>query len=85
MLCLTPIGESLFLVVLLVIGEESRNHSLITLVLARLQGFSILIFSLLLPPTDACLPTVGIVSAAISNKTGFVEWHASRGGWVCYM
>ena len=31
------------------------------------------------------LPTVGIVSAAISNKTGFVEWHASRGGWVCYM
>ena len=28
--------------------------------------------------------TTGIVSIAISNKTGFVEWHASRGGWVCY-
>ena len=29
-------------------------------------------------------PTVGIVSAAISSKTGFVKWHVSRGGWVCY-
>ena len=28
------------------------------------------------------LPTVGIVSAAVSRKTGFAEWHASRGGWV---
>ena len=26
------------------------------------------------------LPTAGIVSAAVSSKTGFVEWHASRGG-----
>ena len=26
------------------------------------------------------LPTVGIISAAISSKTGFAEWHASRGG-----
>ena len=26
------------------------------------------------------LPTVGIVSVAISSKTGFAEWHASRGG-----
>ena len=30
------------------------------------------------------LPTAGIVSAAISSKTGFAEWHASKGGWVCY-
>ena len=30
------------------------------------------------------LPTAGIVSTAISSKTGFVEWHASRGGW-CVM
>ena len=30
------------------------------------------------------LPTAGIVSAAMSNKIGFVKWHASRGGWVCY-
>ena len=30
------------------------------------------------------LPTIGIVSAAVSSKTGFVEWHASRGGWVTY-
>lgn len=26
----------------------------------------------------------GIVFVAISNKTGFAEWHAFRGGWVCY-
>ena len=26
------------------------------------------------------LPTVGIVSAAVSSKTSFTEWHASRGG-----
>jgi len=25
------------------------------------------------------LPTTGIVSAVISSKTGFTEWHASRG------
>ena len=30
------------------------------------------------------LPTVGIVSAAVSSKTGFAEWHASRGGWVTF-
>ena len=24
------------------------------------------------------------MSATISSKIGFVEWHASRGGWVCY-
>ena len=30
------------------------------------------------------LPTAGIVSAAISSKTGFAVWYASRGGWVCY-
>ena len=30
------------------------------------------------------LPTAGIVFVAISSKIGFVEWHASRGGWVCY-
>ena len=30
------------------------------------------------------LPTTDIVSATISSKTGFVEWHASRCGWVCY-
>ena len=30
------------------------------------------------------LPTASIVSAAISSKTGFTEWHAPRGGWVCY-
>ena len=30
------------------------------------------------------LPTTGIVSAVVSSKTGFAEWHASRGGWVTY-
>ena len=30
------------------------------------------------------LPTTSIVSAAVSSKTGFAEWHASRGGWVTY-
>ena len=30
------------------------------------------------------LPTAGIVSAAVSSKTGFAEWHASTGGWVTY-
>ena len=30
------------------------------------------------------LPTAGIVSAAVSSKTSFAEWHASRGGWVTY-
>ena len=30
------------------------------------------------------LPTASIVSTVISNKTEFAEWHASRGGWVCY-
>ena len=29
-------------------------------------------------------PTVGILFTAISNKTRFTEWHAFRGGWVCY-
>ena len=28
------------------------------------------------------LPIAGIVSAAVSSKIGFAEWHASRGGWV---
>ena len=28
--------------------------------------------------------TADIVSITISSKTGFVEWHASKGGWVCY-
>ena len=30
------------------------------------------------------LPTTGIVSAVVSSKTGFAEWHASRGGWLTY-
>ena len=30
------------------------------------------------------LPTTGIVSVALSSKTRFAEWHASRGGWVTY-
>ena len=30
------------------------------------------------------LPTARIVSAAVSSKIGFIEWHASRGGWVTY-
>ena len=30
------------------------------------------------------LPTASIVSIVISKKTEFAEWHASRGGWVCY-
>ena len=30
------------------------------------------------------LPTTGIVSTTVSSKTGFAEWHASRGGWVTY-
>ena len=31
------------------------------------------------------LPTAGIMFVTVSNKKGFMEWHASRGGWVCYM
>ena len=31
------------------------------------------------------LPTAGIVFATVSSKTGFAEWHASRGGWVTYV
>ena len=30
------------------------------------------------------LSTAGIVSAAVSSKTGFAEWHASREGWMTY-
>ena len=30
------------------------------------------------------LPTASIVSATVSSKTGFAEWHASRGDWVTY-
>ena len=30
------------------------------------------------------IPTAGIVSTAISSKTRFAKWHASKGGWVCY-
>ena len=30
------------------------------------------------------LPTAGIVSAAVSSKTGFTKWHASRGGCVTF-
>ena len=26
------------------------------------------------------LPIAGVVSAAVSSKIGFAEWHASRGG-----
>jgi len=38
------------------------------------------------PTSNKCLslPTMRIVSTAVSSKTGFVEWHASRGGWVTY-
>ena len=28
------------------------------------------------------LPIARIVSATVSSKTGFTEWHASRGGWM---
>ena len=30
------------------------------------------------------LPTTSIIFVAISSKTGFTKWYASRGGWVCY-
>ena len=30
------------------------------------------------------LPSTGIVLAAISSKTSFVEWYIARGGWVSY-
>ena len=30
------------------------------------------------------LPTARIVSIVVSSKIGFVEWHASKGGWVTY-
>ena len=38
------------------------------------------------PSYNKCsaFPTAGIVPKAISNKTGFLEWHASKGGWVTY-
>ena len=37
------------------------------------------ILSTLLSNKRLSLPTTGIVSAVISSKTGFTEWHASRG------
>ena len=86
MWCQTPNEESLLLVVLLAIGENFRIPSHILLVPLRLGGFLILVFSLLLPFFNKRLDlrTAGIVSAAISNKMGFMKWHASKGGWVCY-
>lgn len=38
------------------------------------------------PSYNRCLalPTTSIVFATIKNKTGVAEWHAFRGGWVCY-
>ena len=30
------------------------------------------------------LPTPGVVFIIIRSKTGFVEWHIARGGWVSY-
>ena len=44
--------------------------------------------SILSAPTSnrrLTLPTTSIVSAILSSKTRFVEWHASKGGWVCYV
>ena len=51
---LACINPSWLPVTLLVTGKEFKSPSLTMLVLARLGGFPILIFSLLLPPTDAC-------------------------------
>ena len=38
------------------------------------------------PTSNKCLslPTARTVSTAVSSKTGFAEWHASKGGWVTY-
>ena len=30
------------------------------------------------------LPTASIVSAVVSSKTVFAEWHAFKGGWVTF-
>ena len=85
MWCQTPNEGPLLPVVLLAIGEEFRSPSRTLLVLARLAGF--LILASFFTPTfnkRLALPPAGIVSAIISSKTGFAEWHASKGGWVCY-
>ena len=69
--CPTLSGKSLLAVALLVIGKIGKVHD---------PSF----FST--PSYNKCLAllTAGIVSATISSKIGFAEWHASRGGWVCY-
>jgi len=71
-------------VVLLATGEELKNLSLIMLVLARLGRVpNSNIFSTPTSNRRLFLPTAAIISVAKSSKTGFSEWHASRGGWVC--
>ena len=71
----------MLLVVLLATRKEFKNPLLIMLVSVRLKRVPNL--DILSAPTSnrrLSLPTVGIVSATISSKTGFTEWHSSRGG-----
>ena len=61
--------------------KEFKNPLLIMLVLVRLKRVPNP--DILSAPTSnrrLSLPTVGIVSTAISSKIRFTEWHASRGG-----
>ena len=64
-------GKSLLVVALLVTGKIGRVYD---------PSF----FSTSSYNKCLALPIAGIVFAAISSKIGFAEWHASRGGWVCY-
>ena len=72
--------------VMMAIGEECKNLSF-----ADYVGFDVIgrvpnptISSVPTSNKRLSLPTVGIVSAVVSSKTSFAEWHASRGGWVTY-
>ena len=71
--------------VILAIGGEYKNLLLITFGSGTIRETPNP--SISSAPTSnkrLSLPTTGIVSAAVSSKTGFAEWHASKGGWVTY-
>ena len=81
MWCQTLYGESLLPVALLVTGKGFLDF-VGSGKIGRVPNPGL--FSTLSHYKCLALPTAGIVSAAISSKTGFTEWHASRHGWVCY-
>ena len=70
---------------MMAIGEGCKNPLLTMSTLAQLGEFPNPAISFATVSNKRLsLPTAGIVSAAVSSKTGFAEWHASRGGWVTF-